>query len=224
MAVLLTRPLAESQALAREISDMGLKTVIAPLTEIIPVAAQLPDFKKFDALVFTSANGVRAFAAATGFRDKPVYAVGDATASVARDNGFSDVRSCGGTIDEVNKRLTADKTGVVLHIRGVHAAGAVRAPSETLVLYDAVAVKTLSDVCIESLKSGQIESVLFFSPRAGKIFTDIVKAGGLESVVKPIKALCLSHQVLDSVKGLPWAKIRVAAAPEKAKILDLLKA
>ena len=43
------------------------------------------------AVLFTSANGVRAFAAATTRRGFRAFAVGDATAAAARAAGFADV-------------------------------------------------------------------------------------------------------------------------------------
>src|SRR4051794_41252334 len=57
------------------------------------------DLEGVQALLCTSANGVRATAARTTRRDLPVLAVGDATARAARDVGFAHVESAGGDVE-----------------------------------------------------------------------------------------------------------------------------
>ena len=72
-------------------------------------------------LLFTSANGVRAFAAASPRRDLPALAVGDATAAAARAAGFADVASAGGNVADlallVRRRLEPE-AGALVHSRG----------------------------------------------------------------------------------------------------------
>src|SRR5258708_37900290 len=78
------------------------------------------------ALLFTSANGARAGAAATARRDIPVFAVGDATAATARKLGFAEVASAGGAVDDlaalVEGRLDPAH-GTLLHAAGSALAG-----------------------------------------------------------------------------------------------------
>ena len=59
----------------------------------------------FAALAFTSVNGVAAFAALTPRRDRPVFAVGDATAQAAHDAGFADVLSASGDLRDLARHL-----------------------------------------------------------------------------------------------------------------------
>ncbi len=93
--ILIVRPepgLSASIAAARE---MGLDPIAHPLSQIQPVAWTCPDPVPIDGLLIGSANAIRhGGEGLAGLIDKPVYAVGKATADAARDAGFA-VAACG---------------------------------------------------------------------------------------------------------------------------------
>ncbi|HYM03709.1 MAG TPA: uroporphyrinogen-III synthase, partial [Stellaceae bacterium] len=88
MKALVTRPREDAASLARAFAERGIEAVIEPMLTIAPVAEgarQLAEqLAGVQALLFTSANGVRAFAAASVRRELPVFVVGDASAAAAR--------------------------------------------------------------------------------------------------------------------------------------------
>ena len=86
-------------------------------------------------LVFTSANGVAAFAALTPDRALPVFTVGDATAEAARAAGFAAVRSAGGDIGMLAALLRGRVEAVALP---VYEAVETRAPAPDA--FDAVLI------------------------------------------------------------------------------------
>ncbi|MEL6479721.1 MAG: uroporphyrinogen-III synthase, partial [Pseudomonadota bacterium] len=59
-----------------------------PLTRVEPIQATLPRPLQAEAVLATSAHGIRGFAALSERRDLPVFCVGDRTAEVARGLGF----------------------------------------------------------------------------------------------------------------------------------------
>ncbi len=65
MRALITRPRVESQALAALLAERGIDTVIEPLIEIVQDVAALPDLDGVQAILCTSATGVRALARAS---------------------------------------------------------------------------------------------------------------------------------------------------------------
>src|SRR5580704_6305794 len=101
MRALITRPRAEAEALAALLGARGIETVIEPLIEIAHGAAILPELIGVQAILCTSANGVRALARASAERGLPVLAVGDATAARARAEGFRRVESAGGDVEDL---------------------------------------------------------------------------------------------------------------------------
>ncbi|KAK0334030.1 hypothetical protein LTR94_018316 [Friedmanniomyces endolithicus] len=93
---------------------MGCEPLIQPLLAVEPLAPPLPDLDRFAALAFTSANGVAAFAALTPRRDRPVFAVGEATAGAAREAGFVAVRSADGDLTDLARLIAAELSEAVL--------------------------------------------------------------------------------------------------------------
>lgn len=125
--VLLTRPRAQSERFARTLADRvgpAVEVAIAPVMEIATVEGEIP-LEGVGGLVFTSENGVAAFARATPDRSLPAYCVGDRTAAAARDAGLK-ARSARGTAVELIETIAADPPkGQLLHLRGEHARGDV---------------------------------------------------------------------------------------------------
>ena len=223
--ILLTRPREDSEILAREIAVQGYNPVIEPMMEIINLPVILPDLKKFSGLVFTSANGVRAFGKISSDRTLPVYAVGEATADETTRAGFKTAHNCGGTLESLNSYLAQHQITNVLHLSGTHIAGNViagGAPVPRLALYEGRAAESISPALAELLKKGDIAKILFYSPRTAKIFTNLVKKHDMATNIGVCTALCLSDSVVNFLSDLPWKKIEVAAAPDRAHILRLL--
>lgn len=107
LRVWITRAEPGAARTAARLRDMGLEPIIAPLLAVEPLTPALPDLAIFDALAFTSPNGVAAYAPLTPRRDHAVFAVGDATAQVASAAGFPDVRSAQGDLTAL-ARLIAE--------------------------------------------------------------------------------------------------------------------
>src|SRR5436853_3743583 len=89
MRALVTRPRAESADLAELLAARGIDAVIEPLLDIRYRGGPAPDLTGVQAILCTSANGVRALARLTDERGVPLFAVGDASAARARNDGFS---------------------------------------------------------------------------------------------------------------------------------------
>ena len=84
LRVLVTRPGDDGIALSKLLEAKGIQTIIEPLLTIKYFKGPEIDLLNFQALVLTSANGVRALAKRTSRRDIRLYAVGAATATTAR--------------------------------------------------------------------------------------------------------------------------------------------
>ena len=65
MLALVTRPRAEAEALAALLAQRGIDAVIEPMIEIVDTGAALPSLAGVQAILCTSANGVRALARAS---------------------------------------------------------------------------------------------------------------------------------------------------------------
>lgn len=229
---LVTRPREDSEGVAAELAARGLDVMIEPLLEIRPVEGVGIDTVGIQGILATSANGVRALARALPGRDLPVWAVGDASARVARDLGYAHVESAGGDVGTL-AGLVAERCDPA---RGgfLHAAGSVVAGDlsglladkgfsvRRLVLYQAVTATEVSRPLMTALRSRGVDFALFFSPRTAATFASLVAAAGLGETCSGIIAFALSPAVQRELSILPWRSVRAAAAPTQAALLAAL--
>ena len=232
---LLTRPRPDSENLATLLRACGVDSLIDPIINILPLeGAELPPLEKVQALLLTSANGVRALAALLGpeakAHNKPLLAVGTATAEAARAAGFRHVQSAGGDVGALAalaiERLKPTD-GPLLHIAGTRVAGDLAArlgahgfEVQRECLYRAEASTALSAEARETLENGKIDMVLFFSPRSARGFVKLICAADSSEPLAQVTAICLSPAVAGEAAGLAWRRIRTAILPEQTALLD----
>ena len=232
MRALVTRPREEAETLASALAARGVGALIEPLIEIHCRASAAPDLAGVQALLCTSANGVRALARASGERGVPLFAVGDATAARARDEGFAAVTSAGGDAAHL-VRVAAGRLrpqdGRLLHISGSVVAGdlvgALRGRGFTVercVLYEARPNSALSPAAAQALRSGAIDLALFFSPRTAAIFVRLADDAGVAESCRAITALSISTAADAALDALSWRERRVAERPNQRSLLDVL--
>lgn len=227
MHVLVTRPLEDGAEIAARLAELGHRALLAPLLAPHFVAGPEPDFRDVQAILFTSANGIRALVRRTARRDLPIFAVGPQTAGEARQAGFTDIRNADGDakkLAEATVRWTTPSKGVLLHVCGEEAPGTL---ADTLtgsgftvrraVLYRVDAATALPPEVQQALRDGTLDAAQFFSPRSARIFCDL--AAGLPT--RKLIAFCISP-VTARALTLPFGEVRVAAAPNQAALLALL--
>src|ERR1700689_2967092 len=96
MRVLVTRPYDDALETAAKLKALGHDAILAPLLEIRFHDGDEIALDGVQAILATSANGVRALARHSARRDVALFAVGRQSADVARAAGFRDVRSADG--------------------------------------------------------------------------------------------------------------------------------
>lgn len=229
---LVTRPREDSEGVSRELRARGLEVAVEPLLDIhyLDVAV---DASGIQGILATSANGVRALARLLPDRALPVWAVGDASARMARDLGYQNVESAGGDVETL-AALVRDRCdpamGAFLHAAGSVTAGDLSGrlnesgfTVRRLVLYEARTADTISAETAGALRAGDLELALFFSPRTAATFATLANAAGLAAATAGMTAYALSPAVAENLAALPWAAVRVAAAPTQAALLAALE-
>jgi uroporphyrinogen-III synthase len=98
MRVLLTRPREDSEQLAELLRARGHLPIFSPVLDIGFLDGPEVVLDDAQAILATSANGIRGFARRSRQRDLPVFAVGPQTATASKDAGFTRViADAGGT-------------------------------------------------------------------------------------------------------------------------------
>ncbi len=226
MTVFITRPLDDAVPLRDRWAALGFEPVVTPLLTIQPRAMAAPALDGMRALAFTSANGVRAFAALSPERALPVYAVGEATAAAARQAGFVHVDAAGGDVASLAALITARTPGPVFHGAGASLAGdlagslgaqGLSVRRETL--YQAVPVAVLPEPLALALKgqrlTGQTRKaearkgearkgearlgvLTLYSPRTARVAVSLITAAGLVSGARHLALAGLSPAVTET--------------------------
>ena len=124
--MVITRPFEDAAPLASELADIGIETIVAPLMVIEVIPGPEIDLAGVQGVLFTSANGARAFAARSSDRDIPVYAVGDATARASKDLKFKNVTTASGDVDDLAALVCATRESVTRAIKDLSDIGTIK--------------------------------------------------------------------------------------------------
>lgn len=207
------RPEPGAGATVERARAMGLDALAMPLFEVEPLAWKAPDPQQFDALLLTSANAVRhGGSGLERLRGLPVYAVGDATADLAREAGF-DITGEG--TSGVERLLGAIPSEVrLLHLCGEHRTVAPAKQAITAVpVYRSIELPPPDD-----LRSIEGQVVAVHSPRAGQRLAELVNRAGIDRATIRIAAI---SEAAAAAAGEGWAIREAAEAPDDEALLAL---
>jgi uroporphyrinogen-III synthase len=234
LRALVTRPRAEAAALAEALMTRGVEAIVEPLLDIHYRDGPAPDLAGVQAVLCTSANGVRALARLSGERAVPLFAVGEASAARAREDGFARVESAGGNVDDLarlaRQRLRPE-AGRLLHVAGSDVAGDLAGQLrragftvERAVLYEARPAAGLSAATVRALAGGLIDFALFFSPRTATIFARLAERAGIAAALRNVTAVSISAAADGALAGLEFQARHIAATPDQRGLLAALDA
>jgi uroporphyrinogen-III synthase len=232
MRVLVTRPTEDARHTQSLLRARGHDAVVAPLMSVHFHDGPQVELTGIQAIVATSANGVRAFARRSERRDLPLFAVGPQTAEAAREAGFASVRSADGDAAALTKAIptwASAENGSLLHASGADGEGrlaeALRNAGfsmRTEHLYAVKAVHELPSAARDALVGGFLDAVLLYSPRSARIFADCVKDTGLAAAVSRLIGVCISQATAAALSPLALREIRIAKQPNQDSLLDCL--
>ncbi len=204
--LLLTRPMDACQRFAQQVEDAlpgQFDILMSPLLQIDvnPAPAAFHEGVK---PVFTSLNGVSAWAAWGGKTQDTAFCVGPATSDAATALGF-DAINAGGTVDHLVSYLTRNAiTGTLLHVRGEHTRGdfvdrLTRAGKHAI---DVVAysqnLQLLSPEAKDALEGAAPVIVPLFSPRSAKQFVNECPVGTKPEMIglsAAVAAVCGARKI-----------------------------
>ncbi len=219
--VLLIRPLADALPLAKLLESKGVKSHLYPLFE--PHFLPLPPLKTPQGLIITSKNALRAIEGYEELKKVPLYVVGDQTARLAQDMGFSKVSSASGTSQELIELVlnhAHPQKGVLWHLSGEITKGNIANElrtegfeAERHIVYHIQEAENFPETLLSDLQKEKISHVMFFSPHTTTIFVKLIIKNALEKHAFRMTALCLSHDVAEEAGSIEWKKIWVSPQP-----------
>ncbi|WP_416877805.1 uroporphyrinogen-III synthase [Litorimonas sp.] len=216
-----TQSLPRGRETAADYARLGLEPIVAPVLQISPVTPVPSDPDSRALLIFTSRNGIEAFANTCSERANPVICVGDATAELARKVGFVHVRSAEGDAQNVVELVlkTVPRSQPLRHCCGEHVKGRLAEQlSEAGYKIERAIYYSASPVDQTEVKLGEIQYVALYSPRGALAFSDLVKGKD----VSHMRSLSISGATDAALEPLSLMSRLVAETPDQTAMVKAL--
>lgn len=219
MRLLALRPEPGLTATLDKARRVGLSIDGLALSEIQPIAWQCPDPAAFDGLLIGSANAfLHGGANLALMTDKPVYAVGEATAAAARAAGFSVAMTGSGGLQGVLDAIAAPCH--LLRIAGeehvpLTAPGGVTFTE--VIAYRSVALPL--DPAAPLLAAGKALVLLHSAATARHCAQECDRLG----VARERVSLAALGPRIAAAAGSGWAAIHTAARPDEVALLAMAR-
>ena len=228
IGVIVTRAQPGASETAARLKPLGYQPILSPMIElsrVVPPPAYNLD--GVQAILFTSANGVRFFADDCQWRG-PAFCVGPSTTESAEAAGFAPARSADGNSDDLValvKNSVDPAAGRLLHIANTAAVGTVAGRLRdtgfdvTFVgLYAPRSLNALSPEAISAFKAGEVSAVLFHSAKGARAFAEDAEQLDLSRS----NAVAVSERALQPVSRFNWRSQSFARMPNEDGLLEAL--
>ena len=221
-----TRTSPDNEKTADALRLVGFNALAVPVLRVEGLPAKALD-EQTDAIVFTSANGVRHHSICPALLDIPVFAVGGRTAQSAALAGYTQVVSADGDVSDLERLIVQSlpQGSRLLHLSARRPAGDLTGNLHRkgyfairLAVYETLE-NAVTDLlaCLPALE--RIGGILIHSPRAGRVVRCC-----LDKSPKRFDGIvyCISDAAAARFVGMERIDIRVAARPDEAAMLNLI--
>jgi uroporphyrinogen-III synthase len=239
MAVLVTRPHPDAQITASALRARGFAVLLAPMLRFETVPFRDDADAGYGAVIVTSANalrGIEPHLAGSRLLKLPLFAVGEHTASAARQAGFENVIVAEGDAGRLRDRVLAGvkarelkKANTLLYLAGAEVsrdlAGELGARGFSVVAkttYRMVPVTRLPHEVCEAFAVNGIEAVLHYSRRSARAFLDAVRSAGVEISALAVPQGCISTAIASVLRDAGATQLMVAASPDENALFETL--
>ena len=234
MNILFTRPLIDAEDLMKRFFSMGHKIIHLPTLKISPIKMKPIDPKNFDAFVFTSANSIRNLKI---LKQKKIicFCVGIMTEKIARQSGFTETLSAGGTVNALKNLIInsnkIDKQSNIAYFCGDNVSSDLEKDLKKegfkvkkIINYTSEKILDLSNENKEMIKNYPPDLVFIYSTRSAESFVKIIKNYSLYPLMTGSTVMCISKKVAKVFEIEGWKKIETFNAGEEIlKLNNLIK-
>lgn len=234
MRLVVTRPQPDADRQAAALRALGHEVTVEPLLHVEFIAADIA-LDRVQALVVSSRNALRAISETGLLADAvklPLFAVGGATADLARELGFANTTEGSGSGAALAAVVAAGcdpQAGPILHLAGEQLAADVAGDLEALGfaarverVYRTVPTEELSAGLRDAIAGRQVDGVLLMSPATARAWASVVIAGGCMDAAASLHYFCLSEAVAAPLGTLGAGAVHVAALPREDDLLALI--
>ena len=211
---------------SRALAEVGHRSITAPVLDIRPTGIASPATEP-TVIAFTSAHAVLLRPLQEKWRSLPVFAVGEHSAALAREEGYADVRSADGDVSDLRDLILGSVSpfGHVVHF-GAHEpagdlVGELRAfgrSAEHVAVYESI------EASAEQLKPVAaglpfVDGIIVHSPRGARVAAGLARQARWHGLV-----FALSNACAEPFRRLPGIAIETAAEPTEKSLMHLIGA
>ena len=233
MNILITRPLMDAEDLMEKLFTYGHKIIHLPTLKISTVETELINSENFDAFVFTSTNAIRNLRLTNTNKSLHCFCVGSITEKIARQSGFVNTSSAGGTVnalknlimisDKIKKNsnlayFCGDNISYDLDLELKNEGLKVK----KIINYSSEIISDLNTENKKLIENFPPDLIYIYSARSAESFIAIVKNYGINPLVTQSTVMCISKKVANIFKSQGWKKIEIFnPGDEILKLKDL---
>jgi uroporphyrinogen-III synthase len=224
--VLVTRSEPGATRTVARLTALGYTTINAATAQVIWHDVVL-DLAGDDALALTSPNGAVAAGGLVERRDTEVFAVGAATADMARAQGFTNVLSADGDGAALAALIAQRSKATIVHVRGrdksfdlTRALTRANVKAREVIAYAAEPVPALRHAALEAVSAHSV--VLVHSPKGAARFVKLVRQALTNTGFGHLRAAAISDAAAEPLRAHGFGRVEVATQPDEPALLEAL--
>ena len=220
MNILITRPLMDSEDLMGKFFSLGHKIIHIPTLKISAIKIESVNINQYDALIFTSANAIRNLDVSSEGKKKLCFCVGSITEKIARQLGYNNTLSAGGTVNAlknliINSKEINDKSKIAYFCGDnitydldfeLKREGFI---IDKFINYKSEKITDLNDKNKEIITNHSPDIIFVYSLRSAESFIEIVRNHSLYPLMTGSKVMCISEKVANVFKSFGWKKVEI---------------
>ena len=220
MNILITRPLMDAEDLMEKLFTLGHRIIHLPTLKILPSNIDPINPNEFDAFIFTSANAIRNLKLNSTNKNLHCFCVGSLTEKIARQAGFKNTSSAGGTVNALkNLIMISDKININSKL-AYFCGDYITYDLDSELKKEGIKVKKIINYHSELILDLNNENkklielyppdlIYIYSSRSAESFVAIVKNYSLGPLMTQSIVMCISEKVASIFKSQGWKKIEI---------------
>ncbi len=233
MHIVITRPKEDSLYLIENLIKLGHEVTHLPVIKIEKLETKKIDLLNYQAVIFTSSNGIR-FMNIEKFNSKiKCFCVGRATEFTAKQVGFVNTYTSEGTVDsliELIIRTLNNKSEKLLYLSSefiskdldkdlINAGYSVDRISN----YTSILVEEIDKNTLDFFEKKPPDVIFIYSSKSAKNLFNLINKYSLLNVVTQSNLVCISEKVLSVLKEIKWKKVFVFSPGEEEFVLNKIR-
>ena len=223
----------DAEDLMEKLFAFGHKIIHLPTLKISTVDIESVNPDNFEAFVFTSANAVRNLKLTSTKKSVHCFCVGSITEKIARQSGFTNTSSAGGTVNALKNLIMIsdkiNKNSNLAYFCGDNISYDLDSELKNeglkikkFINYSSKVITDLNNENKKLIENFPPDLIYIYSVRSAESFIAIVKNYGLNPLVTQSTVMCISKKVANIFKSQRWKKIEIFnPGDEILKLKDL---